>query len=186
MTAIRQEAMQMLEKVPEDKLSFVIQIMQGVNGLLESTEEKEKDALNLKQFVMASTQRGQDADGFVRELRDHDRFYRVFIDTAPIIYFLENSSLYMESMERFFAKCVKEHKQIVISALTVEEYLVSPYSNGQMEYVDNFKRFIKYMDVEVVDIDATIAERGAKIRGQYKNFKAMDSLPDCSSGSEKM
>lgn len=37
-------------------------------------------------------------------------FNRVFIDTAPIIYFLENSSLYMESMERFFAKCVKEHK----------------------------------------------------------------------------
>lgn len=103
-------------------------------------------------------------------------FNRVFIDTAPIIYFLENSSLYMESMERFFVKCVKENKQIVISALTVEEYLVSPYSNGQMEYVDNFKRFIKYMDVEVVDIDATIAERGAKIRGQYKNFKAMDSL----------
>lgn len=48
MTAIRQEAMQMLEKVPEDKLSFVIQIMQGVNGLLESTEEKEKEALDLK------------------------------------------------------------------------------------------------------------------------------------------
>lgn len=71
---------------------------------------------------------------------------------------------------------MKEHKQIVISALTVEEYLVAPYSNGQMEYVDNFKKFIKYMDVEVVDIDSTIAERGAKIRGKYKNFKAMDSL----------
>lgn len=74
MTAIRQEAMEMLEKVPEDKLSFVIQIMRGVNGLLESTEEKEKEVLDLKQFVMASTQRGQDADGYVRELRDHDRF----------------------------------------------------------------------------------------------------------------
>lgn len=74
MTAIRQEAMEMLEKVPEDKLSFVIQIMRGVNGLLESTEEKEKGVLDLKQFVMASTQRGQDADGYVRELRDHDRF----------------------------------------------------------------------------------------------------------------
>lgn len=32
MTAIRREVIQMLEKVPEDKLSFVIQIMQGVNG----------------------------------------------------------------------------------------------------------------------------------------------------------
>ena len=47
-------------------------------------------------------------------------FKRVFIDTAPIIYFLENSSQYMEAMEKFFAKCVKEHMQIVTSTLTVE------------------------------------------------------------------
>lgn len=103
-------------------------------------------------------------------------FKRVFIDTAPIIYFLENSSLYMESMEKFFTRCVKENIQIVTSTLTVEEYLVLPYSNEKMEYVDNFKRFIKYMNVEVMDIDSTIAEEGAKIRGRYKNFKAMDAL----------
>lgn len=103
-------------------------------------------------------------------------FKRVFIDTAPIIYFLENSSLYMELMETFFARCMKEHIQIVTSALTIEEYLVSPYRNGKMEYVDNFKRFIKYMDIEVVDIDSIIAERGAVIRGRYKSFKAMDAL----------
>ena len=103
-------------------------------------------------------------------------FKRVFIDTAPIIYFLENSSLYMEPMGKFFTKCMKENVQIVTSALTIEEYLVSPYSNGKMEYVDNFKRFIEYMNIEVVDIDSTIAEEGAKIRGQYKNFKAMDAL----------
>lgn len=103
-------------------------------------------------------------------------FKRVFIDTAPIIYFLENSPLYMELMEKFFSRCVKEHIQIVTSTLTIEEYLVLPYSYGKMEYVDNFKRFIEYMDIEVVDIDAEIAEQGAKIRGQYKNFKAMDAL----------
>lgn len=103
-------------------------------------------------------------------------FKRVFIDTAPIIYFLENSSIYMESMKKFFTGCMKEHIQIVTSALTIEEYLVSPYSNGKMEYVDNFKRFIEYMNIEVVDIDSSIAEQGAKIRGQYKNFKAIDAL----------
>ena len=103
-------------------------------------------------------------------------FKRVFIDTAPIIYFLENSSIYMESMKKFFTRCMKEHIQIVTSTLTIEEYLVSPYSKGKLEYVDNFKRFIEYMNIEVVDIDSSIAEQGAKIRGQYKNFKAMDAL----------
>ena len=34
MTAIRQEAMQMLERIPEDKLSYVVQIMQAISGLL--------------------------------------------------------------------------------------------------------------------------------------------------------
>lgn len=103
-------------------------------------------------------------------------FRRVFIDTAPIIYFLENSPLYMESMEKFFSRCMKEHIQIVTSALTIEEYLVAPYSDGKLEYVDNFKRFLQYINIEVVDIDAAIAEQGAKIRGKYKNFKAIDAL----------
>ena len=103
-------------------------------------------------------------------------FKRVFIDTAPIIYFLENSSIYMESMKKFFTRCMKEHIQIVTSTLTIEKYLESPYSKGKLEYVDNFKRFIEYMNIEVVDIDSSIAEQGAKIRGQYKNFKAMDAL----------
>ena len=74
MTAIRREAIQMLEKVPEDKLSFVIQIMQGVNGLLGTSDAKEKEVVDLNQFVMESTERGQSADKYVRELRDNDRF----------------------------------------------------------------------------------------------------------------
>lgn len=73
MTAIRQEAMQLLEKVPEDKLGFVIQIMQGVNGLLGVSETKTKKVIDLDQFVMPTTERGQNADEYIRELRDNDR-----------------------------------------------------------------------------------------------------------------
>ncbi len=38
-------------------------------------------------------------------------FKRVFIDTAPIIYYLENSSLYMEVIKKFFTKCIEENIQ---------------------------------------------------------------------------
>lgn len=74
MTAIRQEAIQMLEKVPEDKLNFVIQIMQGINGLLDTSDIKDKEAVDLNQFVMEATDRGQNADKYIRGLRDNDRF----------------------------------------------------------------------------------------------------------------
>jgi len=73
MTAIRKEAMEMLERVPEDKLIFVIQIMKGVNGLLEASEAKAKKAIDFEQFVMPETERGKDPDAYVRELRDNDR-----------------------------------------------------------------------------------------------------------------
>ena len=103
-------------------------------------------------------------------------FKCVFVDTSPIIYYLENNALYVELIKRFFTKCLEENIQIVTSAITVEEYLVFPYSSGKMEFADNFKRFIDYMGIKVVDIDSNIAEQGAKIRGRYKNFKAMDAL----------
>ncbi len=103
-------------------------------------------------------------------------FRRVFIDTAPIIYYLENSALYKDSVKKFFEKCIRENIKVVTSAITIEEYLVYPYSSGKMEFADNFKKFIEYMGMEVVDIDSNIAEQGAKIRGRYKNFKAMDAL----------
>lgn len=74
MTAIRQEAIQMLERVPEDKLGYVIQIMRGINGLLGMTESKTGRNIDLDQFIMPATERGQDADNYIREMRDNDRF----------------------------------------------------------------------------------------------------------------
>lgn len=73
MTEIRQEAIKMLEKIPEDKLSYIIQIMQGVNGLFGENESKQRKAEELDRFVMPTTQRGQEADNYIRELRDNDR-----------------------------------------------------------------------------------------------------------------
>lgn len=73
MTAIRKEAIEMLERIPEDKLSFVIQIMRGVNGLIGDDDSTGKRVVNLDQFVMPATERGQNADSYIRELRDNDR-----------------------------------------------------------------------------------------------------------------
>ena len=44
MTALRQSAMRELEKLPEDKVSFILQIMQGVNGLYNDNQSERKEA----------------------------------------------------------------------------------------------------------------------------------------------
>ena len=47
--------------------------MRGVNGLLGDTDTTTKRVVNLDQFVMPATERGQNADSYIRELRDNDR-----------------------------------------------------------------------------------------------------------------
>lgn len=44
MTALRQSVMKELEKLPEDKISFILQILQGVNGLYNDEQSERKEA----------------------------------------------------------------------------------------------------------------------------------------------
>lgn len=43
MTALRKDAMELLEQIPEDKLYFIVQIMQGINGLYKSESQEARD-----------------------------------------------------------------------------------------------------------------------------------------------
>lgn len=63
MTALRQSAIMELEKIPEDKLSYVIQIMQGVNGLYNDTNKERKEAfVKLEQLRKKGTVTDEDAE----------------------------------------------------------------------------------------------------------------------------
>ena len=63
MTALRQNAMLELEKIPEDKLGFILQIMQGVNGLYSDTKTEKKEAFSkLEQLRKKGTVIDDDAE----------------------------------------------------------------------------------------------------------------------------
>ena len=63
MTALRQSAMKELERLPEDKISFVLQIMQGVNGLYNDNQSEKKEAFErLEQLRRKGTVVDDDAE----------------------------------------------------------------------------------------------------------------------------
>lgn len=63
MTAMRQEAIDLLEKVPEDKLKFIIQIVKGMNGLYNDTNTERKEAFErLEQLRRKGTVIDDDAE----------------------------------------------------------------------------------------------------------------------------
>ena len=98
----------------------------------------------------------------------------IFIDTAPIIYYLQKNDMYYPSMKAFWKKyddCV-----FLTSAITVTEYLTYPYREKDFTLIDFFYSFVKDMDIMVKDINAKIAEKAAQIRAEYNAFKTMDAI----------
>lgn len=58
-------------------------------------------------------------------------FKKVFVDTAPIIYYLENSPLYSEVVKRFFATCIEKNIKVVSrNSRRISCISVFKWSNG--------------------------------------------------------
>ena len=99
---------------------------------------------------------------------------RVFLDTSPIVYYLEKNEMYYSNMKRFWKEY--EDCEYITSAITITEYLTYPYQQSDLILINAFKAFMDGMDIEIKDIDKKIAEKAAKIRAEYKAFKTMDAL----------
>lgn len=106
-------------------------------------------------------------------------YKKVFIDTAPFIYFIEKNEdnpEYFWKVKNFLMECYDNGRSFCTSVITVEEYLVAPYRKEEYYYIETFKRLLETLRFNVVDVDKVIAERAAKIRAEHKGFKAMDAL----------
>ena len=99
---------------------------------------------------------------------------KIFLDTAPIIYYLQNSELYFENMKKFWNEYIE--CDYVTSAITVTEYLTYPYRQDDMKLINAFYSFVDNMDIQICNVDRKIAEKAAQIRAEYKFFKTMDAL----------
>ena len=106
-------------------------------------------------------------------------FKRIFVDTAPFIYFIEkdsNNPQYHEKVKSIFKYGYNNDKKFVSSVITIEEYFVFPYRNKEYAYIDMFYRLIEITNMEIIEINQEIAKKAAQIRAEYKGFKAMDAL----------
>lgn len=101
-------------------------------------------------------------------------FKQIFLDTAPIIYYLQRSEKYYTNMQYFWENYMDF--DYVTSTITITEYLTYPYRQKELKMINNFYSFVEDMDIGVREIDRSIAEKAAQIRAEYNTFKTMDSL----------
>ena len=103
-------------------------------------------------------------------------FKKVFMDTAPLIYFFDNDENFGEKTLHIFEELISDKKEIIFSTISCMEYLVMPYRTENIEQQEVLFDFIKRYKIDICSITLEISKKAARIRAQYPNFKAMDSI----------
>ncbi len=101
---------------------------------------------------------------------------RLFLDTAPVIYYVEKNPLYLDAVTPFFDRIDLGLLTAVTSPVTLAECLVIPYRSGLVQLQRDFEDLIVYGHNTVfVPLDHRSARQAAELRARY-NITLPDAL----------
>lgn len=103
-------------------------------------------------------------------------YKRIFLDTNPIIYLIEDMMPFSEKVYNFIYSNGIDNSEFYTSTITDTEFLVQPYKNEDFEVINLYWDFLKSLDILKCYISEKIAVRAAKIRAKYPSIKTIDSL----------
>ena len=100
----------------------------------------------------------------------------LFLDTAPVIYFVEQNPRYANLTELIFSSIDNGQVTAVTSPITLSECLVFPYRSNNPDLQADFFDLIVYgLHTQFVPIDQDIARQAAQLRAAH-NLTLADAL----------
>lgn len=101
----------------------------------------------------------------------------IFIDTAPIIYYIEAHPQFGPLAQEVVVAFQSGSLQAFTSVLTLLEVLPKPIAKGEDALSKKFSDFLKYgKNFTLVEISTNIAELAGELRGKYSFLKAIDAI----------
>jgi predicted nucleic acid-binding protein len=92
----------------------------------------------------------------------------VGLDTAPLIYFIEDVAPYADLVEPIFRLLESGRTTAVTSTITLAEVLTKPLSDKNLQLVDEIKFTLKSLStLSLIPVGEAIAEAAALIRARY-------------------
>jgi predicted nucleic acid-binding protein len=102
---------------------------------------------------------------------------KVFFDTSPFIYLLENHPRYYLPVAEFITVSLAERQAtFVTSVLSIAEFGVKPKRTGKLGLIADFENLTQELKFQFFDINHDIAQLSSTLRANYTFLKGMDSL----------
>lgn len=100
----------------------------------------------------------------------------VGLDTAPLIYLIEEQATYLPVVRPFFEALDREEFRVVTSTLTVTEVLVHPMRHGDHELANRYRDILlNATSLTTLPVSEEIAEQAAELRARH-NLRTPDAI----------
>jgi predicted nucleic acid-binding protein len=98
------------------------------------------------------------------------------LDTAPLIYYIEQKPVYVDLLRPFFQAVDDGEISIVTSVITLTETLVHPLRTGNKDLADQYRDILFHTKgLTTLSLSPDIAEEAAQLRALH-NVRTPDSI----------
>lgn len=110
-------------------------------------------------------------------LDDLGKSQSVFLDTAPIIYYIEAHPQFGPLVKEIVTVLNTGSVVAYSSVITLTEVLPKPIQAGNEKLARRFAGFLRSgKNVTLLQISENMAERAGRLRGRYPGLKTMDAI----------
>ena len=99
----------------------------------------------------------------------------VGLDTAPLIYFIEENPTFIETVTLFFEAMDRGDFLVVTSTVTLLEVLVHPLRNNNKELATEYRDILLNSKLMTLEVSNDIAEQAAQLRATH-NIRTPDAI----------
>jgi predicted nucleic acid-binding protein len=92
----------------------------------------------------------------------------VYLDTAPLIYYLEENATHSSYLNQLFKKNEAGEFIFYSSVVTLTEVLTLPFRQGNVELAEQYQYFLsETQTLKLIPVNLPIAKLAAKLRAEY-------------------
>ena len=92
----------------------------------------------------------------------------LFLDSAPLIYFIEGNSTFQNILLRLFASVDKKELFFLTSTITLLEVLVKPIKDGNKSISEKYIEILTTSSgIDIFDLNISVAKEAAQLRAKY-------------------
>jgi predicted nucleic acid-binding protein len=101
---------------------------------------------------------------------------RLYVDTAPLIYYVETHPAYIDRMDAIIARLKAPQMRGLCSVITLSEVLTVPLRVGNQPLIEQYKSIlVNNKEFRLISVDTIIAQTAASFRARY-NLRLPDAL----------